>query len=63
MRTKGHEPKLENGLALESAPNSFAIGLCGINSPEKYNKHHTQQEGGLVALDSAMGNLMSHHCQ
>lgn len=54
MRTKGHEPKLENGLALKSASNSFAIALCGINSPEKYNKQQTQQECGQVALDNAM---------
>lgn len=35
MRSKGHELKLENGLALKSASNSFATALCGINSPEK----------------------------
>lgn len=58
MRTKGHELKLKNGLALKSASNSFAIALCRINSPEKYNKEHTQ-EAGTVALDSAIGNLMN----
>ena len=57
MRTKGHELKLENGLPLKSASNSFAIALCEINSTEKkYNKPHTQQEGGQAALDSAVGN-------
>lgn len=35
MKTKGHELKLENALPLKSASNSFAIALCGINSPEK----------------------------
>lgn len=59
MRTKGHELMRENSLALKSASNSFAIALCGINSPRKYNKQHTQQEGGQVALDTAMGNLMN----
>lgn len=63
MRTKGHEPKLENGLAQKSPSNSFAIALCGINSPEKYNKQHTQQKGGQVALDSATGYLMSSNPQ
>lgn len=64
MRTKGHELKLENGRALKSASNSFAIALCGINSPgKKDNKQHTQQEGGQVALGSAMGNLMSRNPQ
>lgn len=59
MRTKGHELKLENSLALKTTSNSSAIALCGINSPEKYNKQHTQQGGRQVALDSAMGNLMN----
>jgi hypothetical protein len=35
MRTKGHELKLENSPAPKSASNSFAIALCGINSPGK----------------------------
>lgn len=40
MRTKGHELKLENGLPLKSASNSFAIALCGINSAEKNITSH-----------------------
>lgn len=65
MRTKGHELQLEKDLLLKSASNSFANALCGINSPEKkkYNKRHTQQEGGQVALDSEVGNLMSQNPQ
>lgn len=64
MRTKGHELKLENGRALKSASNSFAIALCGINSPgKKDNKQPTQQESGQVALDNAMRDLMSRNPQ